>query len=172
MEEAVTTISNSRNPEDLEVHSDIGDNSDVNPDYHPSPWITTALLKIGATGTVEPDREHHKVRPHKIIEEVKNTVRNHIQQFPVMHSHYTVCNICTAYEQGSETIKHKMKQKHDSHINNKEAVRSLKDLDKDLATNNKTVCVACFDLQKVLITPMYEISAFKTPDRPRRPTDP
>ncbi|KAF2881711.1 hypothetical protein ILUMI_24459 [Ignelater luminosus] len=60
------------------------------------------------------------------------------------------CKICTAYEQGSETIKHKIKQKYDSHINNNEVVRSLKDLNKDLAMNDKTVCVACFDLQKCL----------------------
>ncbi|KAF2881712.1 hypothetical protein ILUMI_24460 [Ignelater luminosus] len=53
-------------------------------------WITTALLKVGATGTVEQDRRgHHKVRPHKITKEVKNSVRNHIQQFPIMPSHYT-----------------------------------------------------------------------------------
>ncbi|KAF2902306.1 hypothetical protein ILUMI_03886 [Ignelater luminosus] len=153
VEEAVTTISNSRNPEDLEVPSDIGDDSD----YHPSassdneetilkaPKKTAMKIrkvvlkeKMGRKrmkhenrkeklipdremkapckvecrnkcrlklkeerrkdivqefwkiDTVEPDRRgHHKMRPHKITEEVKNTIRNHIQQFPVMPSHYT-----------------------------------------------------------------------------------
>jgi hypothetical protein len=40
------------------------------------------------------------------------------------------------------------------------AARILKDTDKEMALNDKSVCAACFDLQKVLITPQSEVSTF------------
>jgi hypothetical protein len=38
--------------------------------------------------------------------------------------------------------------------------RILKDTDKEMALNDKSLCAACFDLQKVLITPQSEVSTF------------
>jgi hypothetical protein len=40
------------------------------------------------------------------------------------------------------------------------AARILKDTDKEMALNDKSLCAACFDLQKVLITPQSEVSTF------------
>nr|CAI5822396.1 unnamed protein product [Callosobruchus analis] len=53
-------------------------------------WITTALSKIGKTGSLEEDRRgKHSTRPNKIDEGILNDIRQHIQMFPIMPSH---CN--------------------------------------------------------------------------------
>ncbi|CAH1982558.1 unnamed protein product [Acanthoscelides obtectus] len=53
-------------------------------------WVTTALGKIGETGTLEEDRRgKHLTRPNKIDGGVLNRIREHIQLFPVVPSHYT-----------------------------------------------------------------------------------
>lgn len=49
---------------------------------------------------------------------------------------------------------------HDAHIMNKNAVRDLKYEEKLEAPNNKAICIACFDMQKVLNVPRGEISVF------------
>jgi phosphoribosylformylglycinamidine (FGAM) synthase-like amidotransferase family enzyme len=40
------------------------------------------------------------------------------------------------------------------------AARILKDTDKEMPLNDKSLCAACFDLQKVLITPQSEVNTF------------
>ncbi|KAF2881781.1 hypothetical protein ILUMI_24396 [Ignelater luminosus] len=89
----------------------------------------------------------HRLYLKSMQQENKQQVATQRQYREILNSEFNIgffkpkkdqCEICTAYKQGSETIKHKMKQKYDSHINNKEAVRSLKDLDKDFAMNDKT----------------------------------
>ncbi|CAH2005861.1 unnamed protein product [Acanthoscelides obtectus] len=68
------------------------------------------------------------------------------------------CQLCTAYKDADNDIKLNMQEQYDQHLANKGAVRNLKDVDKELATNDKSLCVACFDLQKVLVTPPSEVS--------------
>lgn len=182
-------------------------------------WVTTALSKIGKTGSLEEDRRgKHSTRPNKIDEDITNSIRQHIQLFPLVPSHYTrkkstkmyleeglnisimhrlyleymqqenviktgtlrqyreilnaefniaffkpkkdQCSICVAYTNASQEAKLKMQEKYDKHLSDKEAARTLKDADKELAINDKSVCAACFDLQKVLITPHCQVSPF------------
>lgn len=70
------------------------------------------------------------------------------------------CETCNAYEMANEQLKSELQSNYENHQKNKDAVRALKDSDKELGLNDKTILVACFDLQKVLITPMSEVSVF------------
>ncbi|CAH1105975.1 unnamed protein product [Psylliodes chrysocephalus] len=63
---------------------------------------------------------------------------------------------CSAsvYANASPEAKLKMHKKYD------EVARILKYADKELAVNEKYVCSACIDLQKVLVTPHSQVSPF------------
>ncbi|CAH1976268.1 unnamed protein product [Acanthoscelides obtectus] len=182
-------------------------------------WVTTALGKIGETGTLEEDRRgKHLTRPNKIDGGVLNGIREHIQLFPVVPSHYTrkkstkmyledglnisimhrlylkymeqrnatevgtlrqyrevinaefnlafhkpkkdQCSLCVAYQLATSPDKQKIQEKYEKHVSNKKAARALKDEDKETAINDKTISAACFDLQKVLVTPQSAVSDF------------
>ncbi|KAI4457868.1 dna-directed rna polymerases i ii and iii subunit rpabc2 [Holotrichia oblita] len=70
------------------------------------------------------------------------------------------CDLYNAYNIATEQIKSNLQLNYDNHQNNKDVAWSLKNADKELTLNDKTVLVVCFDLQKVLITPMSEASVF------------
>ena len=53
-----------------------------------------------------------------------------------------------------------MSDQFENHIFNKTKVREQKDTDKQLAKQNNTLTVACFDLQEVLLTPKGFASSF------------
>ncbi|KAB0803299.1 hypothetical protein PPYR_00269 [Photinus pyralis] len=69
------------------------------------------------------------------------------------------CDLCIRYTD-TDKGNPELQEKYDSHITNKNSARSLKDQDKLIALNNKSIIVACFDLQKVLVTPKSEVSIF------------
>ena len=70
------------------------------------------------------------------------------------------CDRCVVYAIATNKEKMELETEYQQHIQNKKIVRDLKDYDKLQAVEDKTLCVACFDLQKVLITPSCEISSF------------
>ena len=70
------------------------------------------------------------------------------------------CDRCVVYAVATNKEKMELETEYQQHIQNKKIVRDLKDYDKLQAVEDKTLCVACFDLQKVLITPSCEISSF------------
>ncbi|KAJ8937873.1 hypothetical protein NQ314_011676, partial [Rhamnusium bicolor] len=55
----------------------------------------------------------------------------------------------------------RMQETYDRHCSDKEAARTLKDADKKMTINGKFARAACFDLQKVLITPQSEVNEFQ-----------
>lgn len=67
---------------------------------------------------------------------------------------YSVFNLADEFERT------KLLEKYERHINNKTLARDLKIADKERAQNDKNLCVACFDLQKVLATPQSNVSDF------------
>uniref|UniRef100_A0A6P7F318 Uncharacterized protein LOC114326041 n=1 Tax=Diabrotica virgifera virgifera TaxID=50390 RepID=A0A6P7F318_DIAVI len=183
-------------------------------------WITTALRKLKDGGSLEEDkRGKHTNRPHKLSPKLIDNVKNHINQFPVVPSHYTrkntmemyleegltiqkiyrlynehckknnittaatsrqyrdifneqfnigffkpkkdQCTVCSVFNNmASDAEKAKLLEQYESHMKNKEVIRNLKDIDKQLALDDKSLCVACFDLQKVLATPLSNVSDF------------
>ncbi|CAG9769804.1 unnamed protein product [Ceutorhynchus assimilis] len=183
-------------------------------------WVTTALSRIEETSMVKEDtRGKHENRPQKLNENLRDSVRDHVNMFPVVPSHYIrknsnkmyledglnickmhrmyltymqeehsgqqvatmrqyreifntefnigffkpkkdQCDRCVVYAMASDNEKKELESEYQQHIQNKEEVRNLKDNDKLQAVEDKTICVACFDLQKVLITPACEISSF------------
>lgn len=51
--------------------------------------VHTVCKKLENSVTILPDsRGRHTTRPHKISDELKNNVREHINNFPVVESHY------------------------------------------------------------------------------------
>lgn len=53
-----------------------------------------------------------------------------------------------------------LQELYDKHIANKDFVRDLKDQDKFNLAKEKTICIACFDMQKVFNVPKGEASIF------------
>lgn len=70
------------------------------------------------------------------------------------------CEICSVYDIGNTEKKNEMQERYENHLKNKIKARELKDSDKDAARDDKSLCVACFDLQKVLATPQSNVSDF------------
>nr|CAI5846434.1 unnamed protein product [Callosobruchus analis] len=71
------------------------------------------------------------------------------------------CLLCTVYKDNDQNAKSNLQDKFEKRSANKEAVRSLKDNNKRLAIDTKPYAQrACFDLQKVLVTPQSEVSTF------------
>lgn len=68
------------------------------------------------------------------------------------------CEVCSMFNMSSDAEKEKLSEKYEAHSKNKIAARDLKDLDKIMALNDKSMCVACFHLQKVLVTPQSNVS--------------
>lgn len=182
-------------------------------------WVSTALKKIQKGGALETDnRGRHTNRPHTIQSSIKDSVRNHINMFPLVPSHYvrkdsskmyleeglsiqkmfrlylnhckesqinTVatarqyrdilntefnigffkpkkdqCDYCSVYNFSDDKKKADMQKEYEYHIKNKIIARELKNSDKNAAISDKSLCVACFDLQKVLPTPQSHVSDF------------
>ena len=182
-------------------------------------WVTTALSRVTSEGTLKKDsRGMHTSRANKITQEVIESVKKHIELFPVVPSHYVRkkstkmyleeglgiskmyrlyldyikqenntsvatarqyrdifntkfnisfhkpkkdrCETCSSFEMADDNGKAKMLEKYNKHIYNKDLARSLKDRDKELIADDQALCVACFDLQKVLQTPQSEVGEF------------
>lgn len=76
------------------------------------------------------------------------------------------CETCEKYKNMSENDKRKNELEHRKHIENKDVARDLKNADKARAEKNSEICVANYDMQKVLTTPrsdigiMYYLSKF------------
>ncbi|CAH1982561.1 unnamed protein product [Acanthoscelides obtectus] len=70
------------------------------------------------------------------------------------------CSLCVAYQLATSPDNQKIQEKYEKHVSNKKAARALKDEDKETAINDKTISAACFDLQKVLVTPQSAVSDF------------
>lgn len=64
------------------------------------------------------------------------------------------------YAIANDKEKEELESEYQQHIQNDEVVRNVKNYDKLQAVEDKTICLACFDLQNVLITPACEISSF------------
>ena len=71
------------------------------------------------------------------------------------------CSVCSAFKNtdpGNRTTK--MEEDYNQHNLNQNAARNLKNSDKELSNNDKSILTVCFDLQKVLVTPKSEVSDF------------
>ena len=56
------------------------------------------------------------------------------------------CDRCVVYAVATNKEKMELETEYQQHIQNKKIVRDLKDYDKLQAVEDKTLCVACFDL--------------------------
>lgn len=70
------------------------------------------------------------------------------------------CDVCSVFNLADETRKVDLREHYERHLANKIVARNMKNSDKELALTDKTICVACFDLQKVLATPQSNVSDF------------
>lgn len=50
------------------------------------------------------------------------------------------------------------KEEHENHLKTRTEVRRLMAIDKEIASGDKTICAANYDLQKILVTPKSDIS--------------
>jgi len=71
-----------------------------------------------------------------------------------------LCDKCEQYKLASEEEKLILQPSHEEHLKNKNIARENKNLDKQRAANDSELCVAVFDLEKVLTTPQGEDSNF------------
>lgn len=71
-----------------------------------------------------------------------------------------LCDKCEEFKLASEEEKLKLQPSHDEHLTNKNIARDNKTADKKRAANDPDLCVAVFDLEKVLTTPQGEASNF------------
>ena len=71
------------------------------------------------------------------------------------------CDTCERYNNfQSEQLSNEMKADHEKHIKDKELVRKLKHVMKELASQDVEMCVAAFDLEQVLLSPYGKASSF------------
>ncbi|KAE8740609.1 hypothetical protein FOCC_FOCC013867 [Frankliniella occidentalis] len=70
------------------------------------------------------------------------------------------CETCNKWKHAANQDERReiIVQQYSTHLQNKKALKELKQ--KDVSSANETKCVACFDLQKVLICPRCETSIF------------
>lgn len=70
------------------------------------------------------------------------------------------CELCTAYENAQGIDKYTLREQYTEHLKEKDLSRIEKNNDKELASVNKSVVVASYDLQAVLPAPRGEVSVF------------
>nr|CAI5843317.1 unnamed protein product [Callosobruchus analis] len=70
------------------------------------------------------------------------------------------CDMCSVFNLADETEKAASRENYRHYTANKLVARDMKDNDKQHAINDKTVCVKCSDLQKVLATLLSNVSDF------------
>lgn len=71
-----------------------------------------------------------------------------------------MCDECEKFRLASPEEKDLQKSIHAEHLKNKDIARDKKNMDKNRTVNEPELCVAVFDLQKVLTTPQSEASSF------------
>lgn len=71
-----------------------------------------------------------------------------------------LCDKCEQFKLASTEEKLILQSSHEEHLKNKDIARDKKNLDKQRASNDPELCVAVFDLEKVLTTPQGEASNF------------
>lgn len=111
-------------------------------------------------------REKHKVRPHRLlilqkglsiqkmhISSTQNIMEIILNSLPLLASTeiLLIQNITSASN---------LRENYEHQFANKIIARDMKNNDKQLAITDKTVCVACFNLQKVLMSPQSNVSNF------------
>ncbi|XP_052215260.1 uncharacterized protein LOC127833824 isoform X1 [Dreissena polymorpha] len=173
--------------------------------------IKTAYRKLGMLGVSEKDmRGKHRNRPNTVSCDAKDRVRQHIESFQCVDSHYCRkdtskrylpaqlnvkkmyqlykeqcqqedlspvhismyrkifdceynlsfhkpikdrCDFCVSVENAGPDVKQAQQGEYNRHINNKIKSRQSKVDDKEKAKTDHDLCVACFDLEQVLLTP-------------------
>ncbi|KAE9528722.1 hypothetical protein AGLY_012297 [Aphis glycines] len=68
-----------------------------------------------------------------------------------------LCDVCEKFKLATPEEKVLLKTSNEEHLKSKSIARDKKNIDKMRANNDPEVCVAVFDLQKVLITPKREM---------------
>lgn len=71
-----------------------------------------------------------------------------------------LCDVCEQYKLSSDEEKIQIQTSYEEHIKNKTLARDIKNADKERAKTDPKLCVAVFDLQKVLTSPQSEVSSF------------
>jgi len=66
------------------------------------------------------------------------------------------CELCNIHERATPAIRAKIQRRLDDHLRNKDAARKLRNADTQQAKKDPKVCVAVFDLEKVLLSPKDE----------------
>ncbi|KAG5862334.1 hypothetical protein JTB14_018896 [Gonioctena quinquepunctata] len=187
-------------------------------------WVGTIYHKIDKQElqcvSLDDQRGHHVNRPNKVSDVIKQSVRIHISQIPVVDSHYVrarsakqyfdesltfvksyqlykawlqdnqyepeikaterqyrevffnefnidffkpkkdLCLTCDIYKRASIEERESLQLNYTFHIASKYVVREFKMQKKLLEQGSDSVVVACYDLQKILSTPMSEVSTF------------
>lgn len=75
------------------------------------------------------------------------------------------CDTCVTWKNATEEEKKKLQKNFEDHINNKTLARNWKEMDKLEAKSNEKICMACFDLQKILNIPQGQSSALFIKER-------
>lgn len=73
-----------------------------------------------------------------------------------------LCDKCDQFKLANAEEKLILQSEHENHLKNKDIARDKKNYDKLRAMNNHELCVAVFDLEKVLTTPQGEAGSFYT----------
>lgn len=68
-----------------------------------------------------------------------------------------LCDTCHKYDNSSVEEKAKMEEQYLLHDKNKKIARELKEKDKDMGSQKKSLCVAVYDLQQVLPVPQSNV---------------
>lgn len=177
--------------------------------------VETVFQKMGSSGVVAEDRRGKACKNSQLDVSIKNSVRNHINSFQTVESHYCrkstarkylpsslniskmytlfqdfckesqipksatesiyrqvfntefnlsffqpkkdLCDTCHKYGNLSIEERAEMEEQYNLHLKNRNLSRDLKNNDKELASTQKTLCVAVFDLQQVLSVPQSNV---------------
>lgn len=123
--------------------------------------VAARILGHNKAITVGKDNRGRRPSSSKITDDDRNIVRNHINSFETVESHYYrkdsskkhkkgQCDFCVKFENPTADKKVLLETKRGQHLQNKEAVRKQKEKDKARAANTKDLCVYVFYLQKIL----------------------
>ncbi|CAH2007460.1 unnamed protein product [Acanthoscelides obtectus] len=138
--------------------------------------VKNVMNKTGTSGIVSEDRRGKPGKNTLMDESTKQNVRDHINLFETIESHYCrqttsriylpptltpkkdPCDICHKYDNSSPEEKLELEEDYRIHILNKNRAREIKQFEKQRAAENSSeVCCAVFDLQQVLPVPKSNV---------------
>ncbi|KAJ8966939.1 hypothetical protein NQ314_003216 [Rhamnusium bicolor] len=135
--------------------------------------VKTVLHKKLPSGSVVEDKRGKVLKNSQVDDTFKQHVRDHINSFEPIESHYcrkksqrlylpSNLNITKMYGLYQEyCVENKISKllqiEYDVHLHNKKLAKDVKNSDKEKAAHNNTFCAAVFDLQQILPVPKSEV---------------